>query len=139
MNIANDLKPGDVLPWAEALTKQRQENLGSDDPSNVHCLPRGPRLSFLPGNNLKIVQTPTLIVILSEDLTYRQIFLDGCDLPADPNPDFMGYSVGRWEGDTLVVDSIGFNDKTWLDLNGHPTRKGLHVVERYPGFGTPGA
>jgi hypothetical protein len=130
-NIANDLKPGDVLPWAEALTKERQENLGKDDPSSVHCLPFCPRFNFVPTNSLKIVQTPTLIVILSEDLTYRQIFLDGRDLPADPNPDFMGYSVGHWEGDTLVAVTAGYNDRTWLDYAGHPHTEALRTTERF--------
>ena len=130
-NIANDLKPGDVLPWAEALTKQRQENLGKDDPSSVHCLPFGPRFNFISPNFLKVVQTPSLLVILSEDLTYRQIFLDGRDLPADPNPDFMGYSVGHWEGDTLMVTTAGYNDRTWLDYAGHPHTEALRTTERF--------
>ena len=130
-NIANDLKPGDVLPWAEALTKERQESLGKDNPSDIHCLPFGPRLNFFGPNFLKIVQTPTLIVILSEDLTYRQIFLDRRDLPVDPNPDFMGYSVGRWEGDTLVVTTAGYNDRTWLDYAGHPHTESLRTMERF--------
>ena len=130
-NIGNDLKPGGVLPWAEALTKERQENLGKDNPSDIHCLPFGPRLNFFGPNFLKIVQTPTLIVILSEDLTYRQIFLDGRDLAADPNPDLMGYSVGRWEGDTLVVTTAGYNDRTWLDYAGHPHTESLRTTERF--------
>jgi hypothetical protein len=71
---ANDRKPGDVLPWAEALAKERQENLFKDDPSNIHCLPHGPRFNYLPTNPLKIVETPALIVILGEHLAYRQIF-----------------------------------------------------------------
>jgi hypothetical protein len=130
-NIANDLKPGDVLPWAEALAKQRGENLGKDDPSNIHCLPLGPRFTFDANNPIKkVVQTPTLIVILSEDLTYRQIFLDGRELPVDPNPDFMGYSVGHWEGDTLVVTTAGYNDRTWLDAGGHPHTEALRATER---------
>src|SRR6516165_3740122 len=128
--IANDLKPGDVQPWAEALTKERQENLGSDSPSDIHCLPFGPRFNFSL-NFLKIIQTPALIVILSEDLTYRQIFLDGRDLPADPNPDFMGYSVGHWEGDTLVAATAGYNDRTWLDNAGHPHTEALRTIERF--------
>jgi len=132
LNITNDLAPGDVLPWAEALTKQRQENLGSDDPSSVHCLPFGPRFNFgSPQGLLKIVQSPTLIVILSENLTYRQVFLDGRDLPVDPNPDFMGYSVGDWEGDTLVVTTAGYNDRTWLDGGGHPHTESLRTTERF--------
>jgi len=126
-NIASDLKLGDVLPWAEALVKQRHENLGKDDPS-VHCLPLGPR--FTPTNPLKMVQTPTLIVILDEYLAYRQIFLDGRDLPADPNPDFMGYSVGHWEGDALIVASFGYNDRTWIDMTGHPHTEALRLTER---------
>ena len=128
--IANDLKPGDVQPWAEALSKERQENLGKDNPSDIHCLPFGPRFNFSL-NFLKIIQTPALIVILSEDLTYRQIFLDGRDLPADPNPDFMGYSVGHWEGDTLVVATAGYNDRTWLDYAGHPHTEALRTIERF--------
>jgi len=132
-NIAYDMKPGDVvLPWAEALAKQHQENVGKDDPSSVHCLPFGPRFNFDPPTNpLKIVQTPTLIIILSEDLTYRQIFLDGRELPADPNPDFMGYSVGHWEDDTLVVTTAGYNDRTWLDYAGNPHTESLRTIERF--------
>jgi hypothetical protein len=130
-NIANDPKPGDVLPWAEALAQQRGENLGKDDPSNIHCLPFGPRFNFVPNNPLKIVQTPSLIVILSEDLTYRQIFLDGRGLPTGPNPDFMGYSVGHWEEDTLVVTTTGYNDRTWLDSAGHPHTEALRTTERF--------
>jgi hypothetical protein len=129
-NPANVLKPGDVQPWAEALTKERQENLGKDNPSSAHCLPFGPGFNSAT-NFLKIVQTPALIVILSEDLTYRQIFLDGRDLPAAPNPDFMGYSVGHWEGDTLVAATAGYNDRTWLDSAGHPHTEALRTIERF--------
>jgi len=68
--------------------------------------------------------------MLSEDLTYRQIFLDGRGLPPDPNPSFMGYSVGHWDGDTLVIESVGFNDRTWLDATGHPHSESLRVTER---------
>jgi hypothetical protein len=71
-----------------------------------------------------------MIVMLYEDLIYRQIFMDDRELPNDPNPSFMGYSVGRWEGDTLVVDSLGFNDRTWLDFGGHPHSEALKMTER---------
>ncbi|MBV9770037.1 MAG: hypothetical protein JOZ32_10740 [Bryobacterales bacterium] len=120
-------------PWAQELSKKRKENLGREDMS-VLCLPFGPRASF--GFD-KIVQTPSLIVLLSEDLTYRQIFMDGRPLPADPNPDWMGYSIGHWDGDTLVIESAGFNDRTWLDGDGHPHSEALHVTERLrrPDFG----
>jgi hypothetical protein len=131
VNIAEDLKPGDVLSWAEALARQRQENLGKDDPSTIHCLPFGPRFTPVATNPQKIVQTPTLVVILIENLTSRQIFLDGRDLPVNPNPDFMGYSVGRWEGDTLVVTTRGYNDRTWLDGGGHPHTESLRTTERF--------
>ena len=72
-----------------------------------------------------------LILFLSPDLTYRQIFMDGRKLETDPNPSWMGYSVGHWEGDTLVVESNGFNDRSWLDRNGHPHTEALRVTERY--------
>jgi hypothetical protein len=86
---------------------------------------------------MKIAQTPGLILILNPDLTYRQIFLDGRPLETSPNPSWMGYSVGRWEGDTLVVESFGFNDRTWLDNSGHPHTEALRMTERYrrPTFG----
>ena len=80
---------------------------------------------------MKIIQTPGVIVILNPDLTYRQIYLDGRALETAPNPSWMGYSVGHWEGDTLVVESIGFNDRTWLDTSGHPHTEALRMTERY--------
>src|SRR5207249_3874586 len=83
------------------------------------------------GKQMQIVQTPSLIIILNPDLTHRQIFMDGRTLEADPNPSWMGYSVGRWEGDTLVVDSNGYNDRTWLDHDGHPHTEALRITERY--------
>jgi hypothetical protein len=129
-DITTDLKPGDVQPWAAALYAQRMAEFGKDDPSTIGCLPLGPR--HVTGGGLrKIVQTPSLIVILHEDLAYRQVFMDGRPLPADPNPSFMGYSVGRWDGDTLVVESTGFNDRTWLDFGGHPHTEALRTTERY--------
>src|SRR5262249_1932586 len=80
---------------------------------------------------MKIVQTPPLIVMLNPDLTYQQILLDGRTLESSPNPSFMGYSVGRWDGDTLVVESVGFSDRTWLDHDGHPHTEALRTTERY--------
>ena len=128
-NIAADLKPGEMQPWAQALVQQRAEDLQKDHMS-VQCLPWGPSYSN-SARKAKIVQTPNLILMLDEDLTYRQIFMDGRALEADPNPSWMGYSVGRWEGDTLVVDSFGFNDRTWLDRDGHPHSEALRMTERY--------
>jgi len=129
-NITAGLAPSDIQPWAAALSRKRLEDFGKDDPEITGCLPGGPRHITRPGL-AKIIHTPTLLAILYEDLSYRQIFLDGRRLPADPNPSFMGYSVGRWEGDTLVVESAGFNDRTWLDMAGHPHSEALRMTERY--------
>jgi hypothetical protein len=133
-NIAADLKPGEVLPWAEALVNERRENLGKGY-MNTMCVPFGP--SYVTSADttgaemMKIIQTPSLIVILNPDLTYRQVFMDGRALERDPNPAWMGYSVGRWDGDTLVVESNGYNDRTWLDHDGHPHTEALRMTERY--------
>jgi len=139
-NIAADLKPEEVQPWAKTLVQQRTEDLGKDSMS-ARCLPLGPAYGTDADSNgggmMKIVQTPTLIMILNPDLTYRQIFLDGRALETSPNPSWMGYSVGHWEADRLVVESFGFNDKTWLDSSGHPHTEALRMTERYrrPNFG----
>jgi hypothetical protein len=134
-NIAADLKPGEVQPWAEALFQHRLEDFGKDHMA-YQCLPWGPNYSNSE-RRAKIIQTPTLIVMLDEDLTYRQIFLDGRALETNPNPSWMGYSVGHWEDGTLVVESVGFNDRTWLDRDGHPHSEALRMTERYrrPDFG----
>jgi len=128
--VAADLKPDDVTPWARDLVARRMEGLGKDDPSNFGCLPQGPRMNLFAPIPAKIVQTRQLVVILSEDLTYRQIFLDGRALPTNLDPSFMGYSIGKWDGDTLVVETIGFKDRTWLDFSGLPHTEALHITER---------
>jgi len=121
------LKPSEIKPWALELVKEREETLFRDSPVD-YCLPAGPG----PMGGLdKIVQTPALILILREDLTYRQIFLDGRELPKDPNPAWMGYSVGRWEGDVFVVNSLGFDERTWLDHFGNPVSDDMTLEERY--------
>ena len=140
-NAAADLKPEEIQPWARDLVAQRREDLGKDY-MNVRCLPLGPGYTVAADSTgaemMKIVQTPGLILILNPDLTYRQIFLDGRTLETTPNPSWMGYSVGRWDGDTLVVESFGFNDRTWLDHDGHPHTEALRTTERYrrTNFGT---
>jgi hypothetical protein len=128
--IAGNPKPGYAKPWVEKVLQERDANLGFDDPV-VHCLPEGPRFTHFLAFPKKIVQTPTLIVVLGEDMAYRQIFLDGRGLPKDPNPSFMGSSVGRWDGDTLVVESTGYKERTWLDWAGHPHSEKLHITERW--------
>jgi hypothetical protein len=116
-------------PWAEALFQERTADNQKDNPES-RCLPRGvPKADAFDIH--KIVQTPRLVVILYEyQTTFRQIFIDGRELPQDPNPTWMGYSVGHWEGDTLVVESNGFNGKAWLSGLGNPTTDALHVTER---------
>jgi len=118
----------------DAVVSERAENFGKEGMS-AKCLPLGPGYLIARGPDMnwalnKVIQTPGLIVVLSSDLTYRQIFTDGRALEDDANPSWMGYSVGRWEGDTLVVESAGFNDQTWLD-GGYPHTEGLRTIERY--------
>jgi len=129
-NVTVDLKPEEIPAAVKELFKQRMEDLGKDDPATFRCLPNGARQVYAPSGWVRIVQTPTMIVMLYEDLTSRQIFMDGRPLPTDPNPSYMGYSVGRWDGDTLVVESTGFNDRTWLDFGGHPHTEALKTTER---------
>src|SRR5690242_3362777 len=129
-NIAQDLKPGDVQPWAEKLFLERVRDSRKESPL-ARCLPVS--IPFHNAFNLmRIVQTPGLIVILYEspNSPHRTVFTDGRPLPKDPNPTWLGYSVGRWEGDTLVIDSAGFNDLAWLDSAGHPQTESLRITER---------
>lgn len=130
-NMAADLKPEDIKPWADDLVKQRAQTLNRDDPSQLGCLPQGPRANLYAPEMEKFIQTPGVLIILIEDLTYRQIFLDGRELPRDPEPSFMGFSVGHWDGDTLVVESTGYKDRTWLDMAGHPHTEALRITERF--------
>ena len=120
----SQLKPADIPAWAEKLSKQRRENYGGQDSPGILCLPSG-NVDGL----VKFIQAPGLLVMLGEDLVYRQVFLDGRQLPKDPNPAWMGYSVGHWEGDTLVVESTGYNDRTWLE-RGYPHSENLRKIER---------
>jgi hypothetical protein len=133
INLAADLPSGSVplQPWAAALLKERMDDLGKDYPAS-RCLPPGvPNLTLAP-LPFKIIQTPGLVVILYEALTtFRQVFMDGRALPEGANPTWMGYSVGAWDGDRLVVRTAGFNDKTWLDIAGHPATEALQVTERF--------
>jgi hypothetical protein len=133
-DINDALKPGETLPiqpWALKLT---QERLSKDDPE-ANCLPAGvPRQAPYPW---RIVQfppaQPTHMFFLFEGNihSYRQIFLDGRKHPENPDPTWYGHSIGTWEGDTLVIDSVGFNDRFWFDFAGHPHTEKLHIIERY--------
>jgi len=124
-----DLQDADVQPWAREQSRQRAANPASLGWS-VLCLPPGPMITFT--GPLKIVQTPRIVAVLYEvPNNFRQIFLDGRVLPKEPSPTWQGYSVGRWEGETLVVESNGFNAKSWVGRPGIPHTEGLHVTERY--------
>jgi hypothetical protein len=129
-NIAQDLETADIQPWAEELFLQRVRDSRKDSPL-AKCLPVSvPFHNFF--NLTRVVQTPALMVMLYEspNSPHRTVFTDGRDLPKDPNPAWLGYSVGRWESDTLVVTTSGFNDRGWLDSAGHPQTESLRITER---------
>ena len=130
--LGGDLRPEEIEPWAAALLKQREENYRNDT-DGINCLPPGPKAGIGVGNlPFRIIQTPGLIAVLYEYQTlYRQIFTNGRALPNDPNPTWMGYSTGTWNGDELVVTTIGYNNRTSLDLAGHPHTEALRMTERY--------
>jgi hypothetical protein len=130
-NILADFKPEEapMRPETAALLRARQRPVGGND---AGCLPLGlPRADLFNFAPFKILEAPAEIAVFYEaGGIYRQIFTDGRKLPADPQPAWMGYSVGRWEGDTLVVDAAGFTDRTVLDILGHPHSEALRIQER---------
>jgi hypothetical protein len=138
VNIGWSLKGGlPYQPWAAELTKQRTSENRLHDPMS-RCLPPGIVRLHTHALMRKIVQTPTLVAILNEQsVWYRQIMMDGRPLPVDPLPTWNGYSVGKWEGDTLVAESNGFRDDLWLDANGSPMTASAKISERFrrPDFG----
>jgi carboxypeptidase family protein len=125
-----------LLPWAAAALKERIGNALKDAP-HTQCLPQGiPTPASIGPFMAKTVQTPSLLVVLFEDTGgFRQIFLDGRPHPPDPDPSWVGHSIGKWDGDTLVVDTVGYNDKSWIGI--YPHTEMLHVTERIrrPDFG----
>jgi hypothetical protein len=121
------IDPADAQAWVKDLQRRRAQEFFKSRPQ-YQCHPSGPQA--FEGVR-RIIQTPALIAVLNPDLTYRQIFLDGRPLETDPFPVWMGYSVGRWEGDTLIVESFGFNDRTWLNNLGFPHTEQLRMTERY--------
>jgi hypothetical protein len=131
INILVDFKPEETPMRPEAVEILRRRTPG--DLPNTHCLPVGIPSDGLFSPPVKIVQSPGLIVILYEnDGRHRQIYTDGRKLPKEiVQPAWLGYSVGKWDRDTLVVETAGFNDKSWLDLMGHPHSEALRIVERY--------
>ena len=137
INIASSLKTRlPYQPWAADLVKKRSIEQGLDP--NVHCMPRDAPRIWTDDYYKRIFMVPGRMIILTErNMQYRQIFLDGRPLPKDPNPVWNGYSVGHWEGDTLVVETIGFRDDLWLDAAGNPLTAEAKMTERIrrPNYG----
>ena len=130
-DVIQDLQDEAIFrPAAEAIFMDRVKDFRRDDPV-TSCLPGGP--SEMLNTMYRIIQSPTVVALLYESGTgrYRQIYMDGRNLPKNPNPTWLGYSVGHWEGDTLAVETVGFNDRTWLDRAGHPHSESLRVTERF--------
>ena len=130
-DVIQDLKDESIFrPEAEAVFRKNVADFHRDDPV-TNCLPGGP--SEMLSTMYRIIQSPRVVAVLYEGGMgrYRQIYVDGRQLPKDPNPTWLGYSVGHWEGDTLVVESAGFNDRSWLDRAGHPHSENLRVTERF--------
>jgi hypothetical protein len=124
-----EFDPANAQPWVNDLIRQRQREYHKGRPL-YNCLPSGPEADRAGGWK-RILQTPTLIAILNEDLSHRVIHMDGRELEANPAPSWMGVSVGRWEGDALIVESAGFNEKTWLSRYGQSHTEALRVREVY--------
>ena len=137
-NIGVDLPGG--LPyqsWQVPIVKERTANLAKDDP-HIKCFPDNFIRAYGMPHLLKFVHSPGLLVVLNElNAGYRQVFTDARPLPVDPNPTWQGYSTAKWAGDTLVIDSIGFRDDTWIDWNGSVITQAAKVREqiRRPDFG----
>ena len=133
LNILADFK-ADELPMRPAALAIMRTNTERRVPGlAARCLPLGlPQMDIFSYSPFKMIQTPGVLVVLYEmDNAHRQIYTDGRKLPVDPQPTWGGYSVGRWEGDTLVVDAAGFNDRTRLDSGGHPHSEKMHLQERF--------
>ena len=125
----SDFKPADALPWAQEIARRREIDPPYDGWALV-CLPPGPMISFT--GPMRIIQTPQLVAMLYElPNNFRQIYTDGRTLPQDPNPTFQGYSVGRWDGDTFVVETVGYNDRSLVGRPPYPHTEALRTVERY--------
>jgi hypothetical protein len=131
-NLGASFKDGlPFTPWAAELHRQRVAENSKDNP-DAHCLPLGLMQLHTHGQPRKMIQTPGLIVIVYEaNSGLRQIFTDGRPLPPDPEPWWYGYSVGKWDGDTLVVETTGFRDLGWLDVEGSPLTTEGKLIERF--------
>jgi hypothetical protein len=129
-NMGVDMEGGlPYQPWQLPIVKKRTENLAIDDP-HIRCLPDFFLRAYGLPHMLKWVHTPDLLVMLNEmNAGYRQVFTDGRALPDEPSPSWQGYSSARWDGDTLVVDTIGMRDDTWIDWNGSVVTEAAKIHE----------
>jgi len=133
LNLLSDFKPEEepLQPAAAAALREREQSFAKESPLS-NCLPIGVPMAETAPAPYKIIQSPGLTVMLYErDTTYRQVYTDGRKLPGDPQPDWLGYSVGKWDGDSWVVSTVGFNDRSWLDARGHTHSEALHLTERF--------
>jgi hypothetical protein len=122
--------PIPMTPWAQAIFDERSRNFSKGNPSSS-CLPHGISEAMMI-DSFKIVQHSGVTLILYEEFArFRQIFADGRTHPAEMNPAWLGYSIGKWDGGAFVVDTRGFNDRSWLDFAGHPHSEQLRVIERF--------
>jgi hypothetical protein len=131
-NVLRDVKGENIETALAAKVRAARLADGTRPDPSLFCLPWGLPVNSLVAEVVKFIQAPKEIVAIYEvDNSYRQIYLDGRPLPKDPNPSWLGYSTGHWDGDTLVVETEGFNDRTWLDMSGHSHGEQLHLTERY--------
>ena len=138
MNGVDDRTRPPLTPWGQARFDVVKPLMGpravggQEDSSALHCEPSGPPQLLILPNPMEIVQVPGRMFMFFEELhIWRTIWTDGRPLPKDPDPSYLGYSVGRWDGDTFVVETIGFNDKLWDDSFGNPRSDATHLIERY--------
>ncbi len=130
INLGVDVKGGlPYQPWLATIVKQRTANNAKDDP-HIRCFPDNFLRAYGMPHLLKFVQTPGLLVVLNEwDASYRQVFTDARPFPVDPTPSLQGYSSAKWSGDTLLIDTIGVRDDTWIDWNGSVLTESAKVRE----------
>jgi hypothetical protein len=138
MNGVNEHFRPPLTPWGQAQVNAAKPLSGAkavagkEDNSALRCEPSGPPQVLVLPNPWEIVQIPgRVLMFFEEQHIWREIWTDGRSLPKEPDPSWLGYSVGHWEGDTLVVETVGFNDKEWVDLYGNPRTSTTHLTERY--------
>ena len=131
VNLGVELPGGlPYQPWLVPIVKERTANLAKDDP-HIRCLPDNFLRAYAMPHLLKFVHSPGLLVVLNEmNAGYRQVFTDARPLPQDPNPSWQGYSSAKWSGDTLIIDTIGVRDDTWIDWNGSVLTQAAKVQEQ---------